>query len=135
MTRPAEMALAVADIRIMGRAGGRAEETGTVREMQGSSSPALPLLYSTAVTVRFFDAASLALFACQPGLVLFLKERRFPVFNKVFDRKPTSDSLSLRCRSGERTRLACAFRRLAEKLLTQIKKVVGEALRVRAGLA
>src|SRR5437016_5894174 len=70
MTRPAEMALAVADIRIMGRAGGRAEETGTVREMQGSSSPALPLLYSTAVTVRFFDAASLALFACQPGLVL-----------------------------------------------------------------
>src|SRR5439155_10583869 len=69
-TRPAERAFAVADMRIMGRVGGRAEETGTSGGMQGSSSPALPLLYSTAVTVRFFDAAALALFAPEPGLVL-----------------------------------------------------------------
>ncbi len=39
--------------------------------MQGSSSPELPLLYSTAVTVRFFDAAPLALFAAEHGFVLF----------------------------------------------------------------
>jgi hypothetical protein len=31
--------------------------------MQGSSSVVSPILYSTAVTVRFFDAAVLALFA------------------------------------------------------------------------
>jgi len=38
--------------------------------MQGSSGGALFLLYSAAVTVRFFDAGPLALFACD------LKERR-----------------------------------------------------------
>jgi len=31
--------------------------------MQGSSNVVSPILYSTAVTVRFFDAAVLALFA------------------------------------------------------------------------
>ena len=38
--------------------------------MQGSSGGALFLLYSAAVTVRFFDAVALALFARE------LKERR-----------------------------------------------------------
>ena len=86
-TRPAEMALAVADIRIMGRVGGRAEETGTNRGMQGSSSPELPLLYSTAVTVRFFDAAPLALFAARlkgrRSLTAVCKSRRLASFAKA----------------------------------------------------
>jgi hypothetical protein len=54
----------------MGRVRGSAEETGRSRGMQGSSGGALFLLYSAAVTVRFFDAGPLALFACD------LKERR-----------------------------------------------------------
>jgi len=47
----------------MGRVRGRAEETGRARGMQGSSGEASSLLYSAAVTVRFFDAVALALFA------------------------------------------------------------------------
>src|SRR5260370_39674971 len=54
----------------MGRVRGRAEETGRARGMQGSSGGASSLLYSAAVTVRFFDAVALALFARE------LKERR-----------------------------------------------------------
>jgi hypothetical protein len=38
--------------------------------MQGSSGGASSLLYSAAVTVRFFDAGPLALFACELRLVL-----------------------------------------------------------------
>ena len=38
--------------------------------MQGSSGGAASLLYSAAVTVRFFDAVALALFACELGIVL-----------------------------------------------------------------
>ena len=58
----------------MGRVRGRAEETGRAREMQGSSGGgASSLLYSAAVTVRFFDAVALALFACELELVLFLQ--------------------------------------------------------------
>ena len=41
--------------------------------MQGSSGGASSLLYSAAVTVRFFDAVALALFARD------LKERRFRI--------------------------------------------------------
>jgi|SRR5438552_3410920 len=49
----------------MGRVRGRAEETGRARGMQGSSGGASSLLYiySAAVTVWFFDAVALALFA------------------------------------------------------------------------
>jgi len=47
----------------MGRVRGRAEETGRARGMQGSSGGVSSLLYSAAVTVRFFDAIALALFA------------------------------------------------------------------------
>src|SRR5438067_5886633 len=62
-TRPAPSALAVAGIRFITRACGRAEGNGTAGGMQGSSNAVSPILYSTAVTVRFFDAAVLALFA------------------------------------------------------------------------
>src|SRR6478609_7733810 len=54
----------------MGRVRGRAEENGRARGMQGSSGGASSLLYSAAVTVRFFDAVALALFACELRLVL-----------------------------------------------------------------
>ena len=56
----------------MGRVRGRAEETGRARGMQGSSGGASSLLYiyGPAVTVRFFDAVALALFARE------LKKRR-----------------------------------------------------------
>src|SRR5438477_8220541 len=110
MTRPAERALAAADIRIMGRAGGRAEETGTARGMQGSSSPALPLLYSTAVTVRFFDAVALALFACELGFPLFLKERRS--LTAVCKRRRLGTPRSRI--PGSARALACWFARRAE---------------------
>jgi hypothetical protein len=62
-TRPAQTALAVAGIRFITRACGRADENGRAEGMQGSSKVVSPILYSTAVTVRFFDAAVLALFA------------------------------------------------------------------------
>src|SRR5512133_1731388 len=57
----------------MGRVRRRAEETGRARGMQGSSGGAaslLSLLYSATVTVRVFDAVTLALFARDPRLVL-----------------------------------------------------------------
>src|SRR5882757_6774506 len=54
----------------IGRVRGRAEVTGRARGMQGSSGGASSLLYSAAVTVRFFDAIALALFACELGIVL-----------------------------------------------------------------
>ena len=63
MTRPAQSALAVAGMRFIRGACGRAEEIGRVGGMQGSSNAVSPVLYRTAVTVRFFDAAVLALFA------------------------------------------------------------------------
>ena len=50
-------------MRFIRGACGRAEEIGRVGGMQGSSNAVSPVLYRTAVTVRFFDAAVLALFA------------------------------------------------------------------------
>src|SRR5258708_23691861 len=93
----------------MGRVRGRAEETGRARGMQGSSGGASSLLYSAAVTVRFFDAVALALFAPD------LRGRRFRTAVCNSRRLGRPRSLT----PGSARALACSLLRLAAMLLAR----------------
>ena len=75
--------------------------------MQGSSGGASSLLYSAAVTVRFFDAVALALFAPD------LRGRRFRTAVCNSRRLGRPRSLT----PGSARALACSLRRLAAMLL------------------
>jgi len=90
----------------MGRVRGRAEETGRARGMQGSSGGVSSLLYSAAVTVRFFDAIALALFAPD------LRGRRFRTAACNSRRLGRPRSLT----PGSARALTCSLRRLAAML-------------------